>query len=374
MCTSSGGGSSARGATKEARRAREAEERRQQEIRNNMRMLDRLFEGGTFGANPTSNVDMSQAYFDRDGNQVYDGSMEMPEQRFLPIRPTIAPMRGPGRTHTGPSSGASPAIQRTIAGRFVGRQPHSSPLSGASPGIQRSIARMRGPVRTHAGPLSGASPAIQRAITHMRGPVRTRTPTDEYAAFRDQQSELEKLAENGNLFRSRNTAEGFDDDYFQSQADAYRDFATPQLDRQMRDAGNRLTYALSNAGTLGSSTGNTRRSDLEQDFARARANLESRGQDIANQSRDAIARERQNLAGLVQQGVPMNNINSQVADLATRARQNSFDDLGQMFQNATAGIGNFEQGRRFGRIARDTPNFGPPGGGAGRAGSGRVVG
>ena len=323
MCRS-GGGSSARGATKEARRAREAEERRQREIRNNMRMLDRLFEGGTFGTGATSNVDMGQAYFDRDGNQVYDGSMEMPEQRFLPI---------PSRIR--------------MANLFNRNRPHAGPLSGASPAIQRGIAARRSPVRT---------------------------PTDEYQAFQDQRSELEKLAENGNLFTGRNEAEGFDDDYFQSQADAYRDFASPQLDRQMRDAGDRLTFALSNAGTLGSSTGNTRRSDLEQDFARARANLESRGQDIANQSRDAIARERQNLAGLVQQGVPMNNINSQVADLATRARQNSFDDLGQMFQTATAGIGNLEQGRRFGQIANRVPNFAPPGGGGrGNAGSGRIV-
>jgi hypothetical protein len=155
-------------------------------------------------------------------------------------------------------------------------------------------------------------------------------------------------ANNGMLFTERSNAQGFDDDFYDQRRDAYLHYANPEVDKQFGDSLEDLTFALSRAGTLNSSTAVDRNTDLERQHGDARRRIADAAEDQSTQARAAVSDERSRLMQLIHAtGDPAASL-AGVGDVLQTLRANPvYDPIGPVFQNVTAGIGNFAQGQRY---------------------------
>lgn len=233
----------------------------------------------------------------------------------------------------------------------------------------------------HRGPGAVSHPQNNPHIPDARGPAtstRTRIEGfDESGRYFDAQGNRIRDAERaadlsaaGKLYSSKpQKFRGFDDSFFDKQARAYEQYAMPQVDEQYADAGEAVTYALARQGMLQSSEAVDRFSDLDLDLKRARREVANRGQNLAADARGQLAAERARLTQIVQAGADPSAVSSQssnvLANLRARPR---FDPVGPLFQDATAGLGSYLEGKRFGDMRnRINAAFSPS------ASSGRVV-
>ena len=156
-------------------------------------------------------------------------------------------------------------------------------------------------------------------------------------------------------------------------AQSYQDWANPQVSQQFRDANDRLMFRLDDMGHgAGSSTMVNRTGRLQDDYTQARADVADRSLDIANQTRQNINAQRAQMVNLLQQTGDPSQISSQLGQVVDTLRAApSFSPVGPVFQNATAGLGSYLDGLRFGQMqtaAGQTPTYSNP-----SSGSGRVV-
>ena len=80
----------------------------------------------------------------------------------------------------------------------------------------------------------------------------------------------------------------FDDDYYNSIADDYTDYATPQLEEQKNEAIRRLRANLARGGRLGSSVAAQEESKLSKTFSDELLNIATQGREYANNRRGAV--------------------------------------------------------------------------------------
>lgn len=136
---------------------------------------------------------------------------------------------------------------------------------------------------------------------------------------------------------------------------AYLDFANPQLDRQFGTARKDLTFALSRAGQTQGSISGERRADLDTDYGQAQQDVAQTGLDYANKARSDLAAQKQNAYQMLN-----STANPGSTTAAARASLNALRDtpalspLGQVFQNATAGLAGavpaYQQGQQNARV------------------------
>ena len=160
---------------------------------------------------------------------------------------------------------------------------------------------------------------------------------------------------------------------FDQRKQDYLDWATPQVSQQFGDASDQLLFRLHDMGHgAGSSTMINRQGRLQDDYTQARADTVDRGIDLANQAKQDVNAQRSNLINLLHQTGDPNAISGQMSRVIDSLRTPpSFNPIGPLFQNATAGLGSYLDGLRFGQMqagVNQTPIYSSPG-----TSSGRVV-
>ena len=139
--------------------------------------------------------------------------------------------------------------------------------------------------------------------------------------------------------------EGFDEDFFQQRADAFEDFANPQVDNQFQDARLALMEGLANANLFDSTAANTGADQLQRDLDQGRDRVARRGQQEAQNAKQQVQRQRQNLTSLVQSGAAPGDLPLESAAQALDFAD-SFNPVGQLFEGTTRLVGGVQQGRR----------------------------
>lgn len=135
---------------------------------------------------------------------------------------------------------------------------------------------------------------------------------------------------------------GFDDSVFQKRAQAYTDFAMPQLNDQYADQSKALTYALARGGNLGSSLSNNKTAELDKDFALQKQAVYDTGQDYVNQGKADLATQKANAVSLLQASADPDAAMS-VAQTASQqlSAMPAFTPLNSVVKNVASGLGTY---------------------------------
>lgn len=136
---------------------------------------------------------------------------------------------------------------------------------------------------------------------------------------------------------------GFNDAFYSKRASDYSAYATPQLERESRNAHENLIYALSRTGNLDSSAAIRRNADLTDEENAARIGIANTGLDQANRLRGQV----ENTRGNVVAELNATGDSSAASASALRNVQNlnqpaGFSPLGELFQSfaqSLSGIG-----------------------------------
>lgn len=133
----------------------------------------------------------------------------------------------------------------------------------------------------------------------------------------------------------------FDPAFYEGREDAYRDYATPQVDRQYRDASDDLAYHLARTGGLDSSTRATKEAELGELRDLERQKVESDALQQGTDARTRVEDARTDLITVLQatgnaQGAAQGALNRAGA----LSRPESFSPLQDLFLRFTAGLGN----------------------------------
>ena len=87
----------------------------------------------------------------------------------------------------------------------------------------------------------------------------------------------------------------YDQPFYQQRAQAYEDYARPQLEDQYSDALKNLTFALSRSGRLNSSTGARRKAKAQEARDLQGQQIAAKGQDFANELERSMNAARQEM-------------------------------------------------------------------------------
>lgn len=137
-----------------------------------------------------------------------------------------------------------------------------------------------------------------------------------------------------------NTFGAFGNDFYKQREQSYSDYAEPQLDIQHDKAKRDLTYALSDAGTTRSSVAATRLGDLERDYGLQKLSVADQARGYADKARSDIEGARSGLISQVNATADATGAQSGALGQAQAlAAAPTFSPLGQVFQNASAGVG-----------------------------------
>jgi hypothetical protein len=150
--------------------------------------------------------------------------------------------------------------------------------------------------------------------------------------------------------RQRNIAQGmqeissifgqFNDDFYNSRAQSYMDYAMPQLDTQYQDAMRSLTASLARSGNLNSSLRGETMAKAQREYDTQKLSLADRGMQYANDARSAIERARSELVGtnasLADPGA-IRTLAQQRAQAASA--QSGFSPLGLMLSDLASTVG-----------------------------------
>lgn len=150
---------------------------------------------------------------------------------------------------------------------------------------------------------------------------------------------------------------GFNDAFFNSRANAYTNFANPQLADQYARTQQNLTYNLARQGLTASSEASRNAGELQRQYNDNRAQIAAQGMDAANDARNQVEQNRSELlAQLNATSDPAAAAASAVNRADILSRQQSFSPLGQLFANTTGLLGN---AATAGYYDRNAPGLSP---------------
>ena len=152
---------------------------------------------------------------------------------------------------------------------------------------------------------------------------------------------------------------GFDDGFYKNRAQAYTNFANPQLADQYARTQQNLTYNLARQGLTASSEASRNAGELQRQYNDNRAMIASKGMDAANDARQQI---EQNRSELISQLNATSDPSQAAAGALNRAavlsQQQSFSPLGQLFANTTGLLGNAANAGYYDRNAPGLSAYG----------------
>lgn len=160
----------------------------------------------------------------------------------------------------------------------------------------------------------------------------------EAARIRQQEEERQARIDTG-MSGISDAFSGFNDQFFDGRRQSYVDFAAPQLQQQFDDARKQLIFALNRGGKLDSSTAADKFGRLDEQYAKGTQDIQNKGLDFANSARSSVEDAR---ASLVNQLFATEDADVAVSSALNRAKALSsnpgFSDIGNYFQNLTAGL------------------------------------
>lgn len=195
---------------------------------------------------------------------------------------------------------------------------------------------------------------------------------DSYAREARQREEQRQARIREGMTQIGQTFSQFDDNFFNRQRDAYVSYATPQLEDQYTNALTSLTSALARTGSLASlrsSVAAQKQGDLSRDYSLQRQNVVDQGIGQATQARRDIENSRSAIVSdLYATADPTAAAAASQARAQIATQQPTFSPLGMLFQNASAGLADYAEGRAFNRAfaAGAGGNYSTGGGGSGR--------
>ena len=156
--------------------------------------------------------------------------------------------------------------------------------------------------------------------------------------------------------------QGFDDSFYEQRADAYLDYANPQVEEQHRDAAEELAYGLAQGGVGQSSIAANRQAELSDAYEQAREQVARDAQGQADQAREAVSEERQRMSDMVASGQDPSRIRGELPGVADALRQDpDFDPVGHFFSDVTAGLAASNKSRQEQRAAEEArKRYGSP--------------
>lgn len=152
---------------------------------------------------------------------------------------------------------------------------------------------------------------------------------------------------------------GFDTSFYNQRAQAYEDFATPQLQRQYEEAQKAMQLGLIGQGLAGSSVAAERQANLERKNREALQGIAQQGQGYANKARQQIANQRQQLVNALQASADPSVVNSAALsrfDNIARATP-EFAALGDVFGSLTPGFAGYTAGKRQRQAQQDNSDL-----------------
>lgn len=194
------------------------------------------------------------------------------------------------------------------------------------------------------------------------------------------EAELQQQQRAAEVQRQQNIASGtssinhwlddtFTPDFYGKRAQAYRDFAQPQLENEYEKARRALVFALSNSGLTRSTAAATPLGELERQYGTQRQQMEDRARQYADEARSGVEQARQGLISTLNQtgdaGQAYEGARTQVPVLAAVP---AFNPIGQVFSDIAGTVGT----ARNAALARQIGTAGTRLFGAG-ADAGRVV-
>ena len=150
---------------------------------------------------------------------------------------------------------------------------------------------------------------------------------------------------------------GFGDDYFNGVAGAYTDHYTPELTQQYNDARKRLIET--NPGGGQGSAFNSSLANLDEEYAKQRANMADNASKFSSGYRNNVEGERSSLLNMASinggSGASAAQAINQAKALATPP---TYSPLGDLFQRVTGNLAAIQQVRgNNGAMYRQAPNL-----------------
>jgi hypothetical protein len=135
---------------------------------------------------------------------------------------------------------------------------------------------------------------------------------------------------------------GFDDSVFNKRAQAYQDFAMPQVEQQYADQQKALTYALARGGNLQSSLASNKTAELDKDYGLQRQAVIDKGQDYVNQGKVDLANQKASAVSMLQATADPDAAYNVAAQSAQQlSTMPSFQPLDPVVKNVAAGLGTY---------------------------------
>lgn len=171
-----------------------------------------------------------------------------------------------------------------------------------------------------------------------RGRINVRTPEK---GLIDTPQELYTTARQVQLTPERIEG-GFDDSVFNKRAQAYQDFALPQVQQQYEDQQKALNYALARGGNLQSSLAANKSAELDKDYGLQRQAVIDKGQDYVNQGKADLASQKASAVSMLQATADPDAAYNVAAQSAQQLSQMpSFTPLDPVVKNVAAGLGTY---------------------------------
>lgn len=153
----------------------------------------------------------------------------------------------------------------------------------------------------------------------------------------------------------------FDDNFYQQRAQAYIDYAKPQLEDQYKLAARDLTYALARQRLQRSSEGAERGAELDKRNKLALAQIAEQGRGYANQARQQIEAARGDLLSLnASSGDPSLVAANAVGRASSLSALPAFNSLGSLLGDITQGLATQASLERRGMARYNTGLFNAP--------------
>jgi hypothetical protein len=130
--------------------------------------------------------------------------------------------------------------------------------------------------------------------------------------------------------------EGFDDEFYNSRAKDYEQFAVPQVASQYDNTKRNLTYSLARSGLLGSGVEAQKTAALDKENAQQLRNVSDTAQSQANELRQTVEGQRSNLYAQAEASAdPGAATNLALRTAQAYERPTSFAPIGNFFKNYT---------------------------------------
>lgn len=151
-----------------------------------------------------------------------------------------------------------------------------------------------------------------------------------------QQTAFTQQSANSPLYTGFGESKGFGEDFFNERANAYRDYALPQVDDQFKRTYDSLIANLSRSGNLRSSAGARNLGLLQRELGTAKQRVADQGLTLSNELRGEVERNRSEVVNQLQStGDSQVAANSALARASLMRQPTSYEPLGDMFGNVT---------------------------------------